>query len=59
MILQGVWRDDPRLVPTIVGVRTVQVRTREWVESSNPLLRLRYSLGADMRTSLGSRPYCR
>lgn len=24
--LQGVWRDDPRLVPTMVGVRT-----REWV----------------------------
>ncbi|KAH8129694.1 hypothetical protein LI328DRAFT_140379 [Trichoderma asperelloides] len=30
VILQGVWRDDPRLVPTIDGVRTVQVRTREW-----------------------------
>lgn len=37
MILQGVWRDDPRLVPTSDGVRTVQVRTREWVCSSNPL----------------------
>lgn len=55
MSLQGVWRDDPRLVPTIAGVGTTR---RVDIKSSKLLLGLRYSLSADIadrRISLDSR----
>lgn len=48
------WRDDPRLVPTIAGVRTTR---KVGIKSSKPLLWLRYSLSVDVRISLGSRSY--
>jgi hypothetical protein len=50
--LQGVWRDDPRLVPTLGDVRTTR---KVGIKSSKPLLWLRYWLSADMGTCLGSR----